>query len=333
MSDWSDRQDMPNIPNRMTTNTLLEATVTLYPAGGTGAPNLATAIWMGTVVENFSVRGEWIKEETRPSGARYPRRHPLVAQYLINLGRVWVDDSTQAEFAPGAVEYVLDVVWVDDDTQNWRRQTFYGVTVGEQGWEARDVESGLVENQGFAAQYFVSARGTGTPPAISADLPLWVQYVSTGETTPLYSYDPATRLFTALTTTVGRAELGYAGGDFALTFAGASAPVMLTRGAALVVNGDLNEGVVQGLPRLEFYAGQRRMFGVTPSALYAFDYAEAAPLTSVPAGGFGFNSGGVLTAVAVPGRITALGLGRIVPLTDESGFSLTTADGVAIEII
>ena len=125
------------------------------------------------------------------------------------------------------------MTWVDEDTQQWHRKTFYGVTISEQDWDARDIESGLMENQQFEAQYFVPDSGsTATPPNISQSLPYWVQYVGTNEVVTLYTYDPASRSFTAQANTNGRAVIGYTNGAFGVQFAADDFPVMATSGPA-----------------------------------------------------------------------------------------------------
>jgi hypothetical protein len=40
----------------------------------------------------------------------------------------------------------------------WHRKTFYGVTIGDQDWDARDIQSGIAEEQQFDARYFIPAN-------------------------------------------------------------------------------------------------------------------------------------------------------------------------------
>jgi hypothetical protein len=309
---------------------LLEATVTLYPAKADGSPQLDAPIWTGAAAERLQARANWLREDTRPSAAKYPRRHPLVAQYKLEIGRVWLLDSVISPngYAPDHRQYVLDVVWVNEDTQQWHRKTFYGVTICDQEWQARDIESGLMEEQTFDAQYFVPSSGDGTVPAINPTLPLWVQYTdASGASLLLYNYDPDTKTFTAQADTGGRATIGYSAGAFGIQFAGDSQPVVATSGTAsqtyrsaaayrsvntyrqmmLIVNGGVFTGVAApaSLPRLDFYYGNQRVFTVTREGVYDLDFTEGSP-DSVPAGGFGITGGGgALVAVALPGSLTA----------------------------
>ncbi|MDE2107413.1 MAG: hypothetical protein KGL39_60010, partial [Patescibacteria group bacterium] len=212
---------------------LLEATVTLYPANADGTPQLASPVWSGAAAERLQARGNWLRQETRPSGRAYPAKHPLVAQYQVDIGRVWVTDDVLAPtgFAADYTRCVLDVTWVNEDTQQWHRKTFYGVTIAGQEWNARDIESGLLEDQSFEAEYFVPDSGVLSSPSvppISGNLPYYVQYTDASGSLLLYSYDPATNLFTAQADTNGRAVVGYTGGVFGIQFAADSQPVVAT---------------------------------------------------------------------------------------------------------
>ena len=314
---------------------LLEATVTLYPANADGTPQLDSPIWAGAAAEQLRAHAAWLREETKPSGAKYPRRHPLVAQHQIEIGRVWLLDSVLGPtgFTADYTGYVLDVTWVNEDTQQWHRKTFYGVTIADQEWSARDIESGLLEEQRFEAQYFTMASGTlaggATIPPVSATLPYTVQYTDATGTLLLYTYDPATKLFTAQADTNGRATIGYTSGAFAIQFSGDSLPVVATSGAPslayrspavyrnantyrqqmLVVNGSVVSGVAPGgaanYPRLDFFYGAQRIATVTRAGVFEVDYDEASMPSVVPAGAFAILCSGSLVALIAPGSLSA----------------------------
>ena len=318
---------------------LLEAEVTLYPANADGTPQLANPVWTGAPAERLTARAAWIKQETRPTGAKHPRHHPLIPQYQIEIGRVWLIDDALAPtgFESDYNQYVLDVVWTDADSGQWHRKTFYGVTISEQGWEARDVESGLMEDQQFDAKYYTASSGgiADTVPDISNALPYYVRYTDPNESVMLYTYDPATKRFTAVNLASLRATIGYEAGSFAIRFApdfnvngnGAFVLVVSTTGSAslayripaiyrnvnsyrqqaLVVNGGIFTGVPnpnQG-PRLDFFYGAQRIATVTRDGVYEVDYEEASMPSEIPDGAFAILCGGSLVALIEAGSLTA----------------------------
>ena len=280
---------------------LLEARVTLYPATTGGAPVLTAPIWTGAPAEKLSVRERWRIKETTPTGARYPRRHPLIPDYEIALGRVWLLPADLTGWSAGWQNYVLDVTWTEEETGQWHRRTFYGVTIGERGLDSRDIESGFTDDQSFAAQYFVPASGAGYPAAIAATLPYLVTHTGTdGVPVLLYTYDPATAQFTAVADTAGRATLGYdAGNNFVAVMAGQrcltclSSPAQRFRaampyrkpasyrsGARGLLAGALQTATVPvpaELPRLDFYQGTLRLATVTASGIYHPQFTQTVP--------------------------------------------------------
>jgi hypothetical protein len=315
---------------------LIEATVTLYPANADGSPQLSAPIWLGAPAENLRGVERWVRRETTPSGAKYRRRHPLVAEYEVSIGRVWAlpEDAPQ-DFAASYGSYVLDVVWVEEETQAWHRKTFYGVTIDSHEWSGKDVETGLIEDQAFQAQYMVTASGaayTQAPP-VAATLPYRVVYTgSDGNSLLLYTYDPTG--FTAQVSNPGDAYATVTASPFAVQFAGDAYPVVAAtttpaltyRNSALYRNADtfeqdallvlLNEANVQGifpgappaadLPRLDFYYGEQKVFSVTRTGLYETDFAEGSVAGSIPAGSYGaYGGSGSLVAVFGRGQVQA----------------------------
>ncbi len=307
---------------------LLEARITLYPADATGAPVLGSPIWSGAAAENLGIKGRWITTETRPSGIRYPRRHPFVPQFEILINRVWVLlTSNLSGFQADHQRYVLDIVWTEEETGDWHRRTFYGVTIQQQDLDAHDIESGFLDGQVFNAEYFVPASGVGTPPAINPSLPYYVIWRGTAGGVLLYSYDADTQQFTAQETTAGRATIGYDDELFEAQFAGDDEPAMRTVNSdsldyqnpteytnpapyrpglkALIVKGGLFERtpLPGDLPRLEFYYGPLRICTLTRTGLFDVRFADASPVDG--AGKFALNGGDDLIATLAASAVEA----------------------------
>jgi hypothetical protein len=301
------------------TLTLLEATVTLYPADGTGAPVVGSPIWTGVAVENLSIKEKWLTTETRPTGALYPRKHPLVQQYAINLGRVWALNAVtglgvqDAQFGFG--KYVLDILWTDEDTQNWKRLTLYNVTISEHNLASRAIDEGFTDDQSFDAESLFEDGGLSgtTPPAISLEVPYTVVYVTAYGSVNLYRYDPATQIFTEAVTgiTSGRATLAYVptdrSGAFNVNFSGPGT-VMHVSSDGVSHAGNLIQGTpnTTKVPRLDFYYGSVRAASITAAGeLFAFQFADGTPTAGT--GKFQIFAGGALAlTMAAPG-VTADG--------------------------
>jgi len=88
---------------------LLEARVTLYTTAADG-------LSLGRPVERAGGgatdgAGTVVVLETRPSGAPYPIKHPLVPQYEISIERVWaLPLNNLPGFSPTNQTYVLEVI-------------------------------------------------------------------------------------------------------------------------------------------------------------------------------------------------------------------------------
>ena len=96
---------------------LIEAKVTLYTVAADGV-SLGSALWSGQVAERLTVREQWVVLETRPAGAPYPIKHPLVPQYEVSIERVWaLPLNNLAGFSPTNQTYVLEVIWTEDGEQ------------------------------------------------------------------------------------------------------------------------------------------------------------------------------------------------------------------------
>ena len=237
---------------------LIEAQVALYSAQADGTPG--AAIWSGQVAERLSVRESWLTVQTRPTGAQYPVNHPLVPTYDISIDRVWaLPLSNLIGFQPTAGNYVLQIVWTQDDEDEnsgtWHRRTFYGVTISSRSFAPQSIESEFVDGQEFAAQYFVADSGSswtspGEVPAPAAA----VYWNGPDGYFPLYNYDPVNGFVLALgAVTAGHATIAQDGSS--ITFAGASGPVMVLAAGGVTV-GQLCDACPTTLPQLVFCMGQ-----------------------------------------------------------------------------
>lgn len=261
--------------------TILEATLTLYLADPSGAPITSNPIWSGVSADYVQISDHWLKAETRPTGAKFPKRHPLVAQYQIDIKRVWaLQLSDLIGFRPVRNNYVLDVVWADQDTSNWHRETFYGVTISERSRGSRELNGyagEFVEDQVFDAQEMVPGFGSGTPPPIDSDLPYTVKYVGLdGTTQNIYTYSPSTQTFTAVGDPTALATLATDSTSFKVTFAGSSAPELeISASGMSATQFRVGAPTSNNVPRVDFYYGTSRVGSVTRwGEVYAQSYYE-----------------------------------------------------------
>lgn len=308
--------------------TLLEATLTLYPADATDQPVLAAPIWTGVAAENLVIRDQWFKLQLRPTGRRFPRNHPLVAQYELSIARIWaLPLSDLAGFNSARGRYVMDLVWREEETGHWHRQTYYGVTISDRTRESREIDREFLDRQVFDAEYYTTATGQGSVPELTTGVPLTVRYVSATENVLLYSYNPTTAAFTAVASTTNRGTLTYTpsdrSGTFDITFSGEEGACVqvladsegTTDAAAFVVG---SPGVAD-LPRLEFYRGANRLGAITRAGIFFAPSFAAGALYELPSQ-FTLYSGGsihaVLSETGFVGKLRAL-----IP-SDVSGLKL-----------
>ena len=259
---------------------LIEAQVTLYQAQADGTPG--QAIWSGQVAEGLQVRERWLVVQTRPTGAPYPVNHPLVPTYEIAIDRVWaLPLSSLIGFQPGTGNYVLQIVWTDEDSGNWHRRTFYGVTISARSFAPHSIETEFVDGQEFAAQYFVADTGSAwtTPGEVPA--PAAVVYWS-GPDAPsgvaLYNYDALNGFVLADGASAsGRATIAADGSS--IIFDGATAPVLATTATGVMV-GELYDSYPTSQPQLVFCFGSQQ-----PLAVVSTTGFWCRLLSDAPAGG------------------------------------------------
>lgn len=286
--------------------TLLEAQITLYatPDGTT----LGNPIWSGQVARGLAVREKWITVETRPSGARNPIQHPLVAQYEINIDRVWaLPLGNLTGFQPTGQTYILDVVWTLDPLSgevaggSWHRRTFYGVTISERSFAPQSIETEFADGQTFLAQYFVAGSGAvGTIPAPVVARPLWVQWVSPADgAMPLYNY--ANGLYTETVAGQAASRATIAADGSSITFAAGSVVALQTTANGVTVP-QLHDTYPQYVPQLQFFQGANLLGVVTPWGVWARTIADG----GVTAGGFGLAYQGTLVGSFTAGLAEAL---------------------------
>jgi len=268
--------------------TLLEATISLYPANADGSPNTGSPIWTGVPAENLIAKERWIKTETRPSGAPYPRKHPLIQQYEISMARVWALQLTNtAGLVMAAGKYVLDVVSVEEETGNWHRETFYNVTISDRSRSSRSIDEGYTDELVFDAEYMAPpSGGLGAIPVITSAIPYVVQWVGADAPggVPLYIYDPVSHNFTEAVAGIsaGRATLAYSpanqSGVFNLAFNGTTVLQVQADGGLALTECFQGAPDLTQLPRLDFYYGNLRLGSVTSAGrLYAAAFDDGAP--------------------------------------------------------
>jgi hypothetical protein len=288
-----------------------EAKLTLYPANVDGSPQLDAPLWSGADAEGLKVRERWINVGTRPTGAPKPRNHPLTPVYEIAIDRVWALPLAELTgFHPDHEEYVLDVVWVEEETLQWHRRTFYGVTITERAFDSREIDTGFTDAQQFDARSMVVDAGEWPVPALSADLPYQVLWIGNTGQTPLYSYNPATQAFTAVGTTAGRATIGYSGSAFRILFE--DYPVAVeTYASGLGAVALLESMPLAGdVPRLDFLYGTRRVASVTPNGLWARAFTDGAT-PAAGAGKFALKFGGAVVATLALEGVEATEFGTL----------------------
>ena len=285
---------------------LLEARVTLYTTAADGL-SLGNALWSGQVAERLTVREQWVVLETRPAGTPYPIKHPLVPQYEVSIDRVWaLPLNNLPGFSPTNQTYVLEVIWTEEDTQQWHRRTFYGVTIASRSFGAQNVESEFVDGQEFAAQYvLVDAGGASYPPQPVIAMPLVVFWSGSDGYYPLYTYDTLSGFLLASgESTTGHATIAMDGSS--ITFFGATGPVLASTAAGATV-GELHDTLPTGVPQLQFFLGTTLLGVVSPAGLWARVIADASSGGPLPAAvGFEFEYAGVPVMVMNPALSTAL---------------------------
>jgi len=259
---------------------LIEAQVTLYAAqtdGTTGG-----VIWCGQVAERLSVRERWLTVQTRPTGAAYPVNHPLVPTYEIAIDRVWaLPLSNLIGFQPGAWNYVLQVVWTDEDSGNWHRRTFYGVTISARSFAPQSIESEFVDGQEFAAQYFVADAGSSWTSPGEVPAPVAAVYWNGPDGyLPMYTFDPAGQVYSLIpgVSNVGRATISTDGSS--ITFdspnlgLASSGPVLATTSDGVTV-GELHDAYPTTQPQLVFCLGGQVLAVVSTAGFWCRVLSDA----------------------------------------------------------
>lgn len=282
-----------------------EAALSLYPAAEDGAPLTSQPIWFGACAQDLRIAENWIGTETRPGGRKYPRRRAHVAQYTIDIGRVFqLQQADPEDFESGAGPYVLDVLWTDEDTGLWHRKTFYGVTPVQRSWGGNAADAATGDDQSWAAEYVVNESGTATPPAITPTVPLRVVWVGSDGRFDLYTHDATSGLFTIASSgiTTGRATLVHTpsdmSGKFEVVFSSGSTVALRVTAAQVLEVGELVVGVPTqaDMPYIEFVSGNARVAAVTLSKkLFVFSVDEVTALATASSGQFQIQANSALS--------------------------------------
>ena len=247
---------------------LLECVLTLYPQNADGTPNLDMPVWSGVPAQNLRVADRWIKVETKPTGAPYPIKHPLIPQFEISIARVWaLYEENLNGVVPDQGTYVLDIVWTEEQSGQWHRETFYGVTISDRDRASRNEEQGFTEELVFDAQYYVLDSGQDAVLPLSGTLPMRVVFVDGGSSIPIYNYNPLNQTFTetnsGLSASFATLTNNPPGTDppFEIIFASAEFPVLWLDGTGATRTFNLVSGVPlsSSTSRLDFYIGPTRV--------------------------------------------------------------------------
>lgn len=250
---------------------LLECVLTLYPQNADGTANLDAPIWSGIPAQNLRVADRWIKIETKPTGAPYPIKHPLVPQFEISIERVWALYVENLDgVVPDQSTCVLDIVWTEELSGQWHRETFYGVTISDRNRASRNEEQGFTEGLTFDAQYYVLDSGQGSAPSIAGTLPMQVVYVDGGTSIPIYNYNPDNQAFTETQSGLASSLASLAAGNgrpFEIVFATEQYPVLWLDESGTVWTFNLTSGapLASATPRLDFYIGPTRVASLDAS--------------------------------------------------------------------
>jgi hypothetical protein len=309
---------------------LLEVSLTLYNTDSLGHPQTGSPIWTGAPAERLVVNERWLGQETRATGSNFPKKHPLVSQYEISIGRVWLLQTTdRVGFITDHRRYVLDVVWIEEETRDWHRATFFGVTMRERRLSSREIDTGHEDELELDAEAVAVDGGTGTPGPVPTELPYTVVYRTEQERTPLYSYNQTTKAFTLMAAGLdtGRATVSYnppdQSGTFEIKFAGDAAPTfrLLTDGTFEV--GELSEARLpdaSDMPRLEFVQGSVRLGAVSQSGIFFGKSFEEQGATEGP-GRFLLVANSATQATLEQSRVASKNFKAFVP-TQVSGLKL-----------
>jgi len=297
--------------------TILEATVSLYPANEAGQPITTLPVWIGACVEKIEMRAPWKVATTFPTGRDFPKKHPLFQEHTLTLERIqFTPLPGMQSFLPTNGRFVLEILWSEEgNSLRWKKRTYFGVTISADDFESQSLDSTaghMIEKQVFDAEYYGEQSGTGTPPATVLTNALYVNWVGNDATLRLYEYDTTTQLFTESSAgiTTNRATLAYTGGFaglFEVNFTGFSPARWRCFTQFARVNLAYREQVppVSAVPRVEFWINRRRVASVSASGYFwANTIREETPVSS-PLTQFEIYSQSVITA-AISGPKTAL---------------------------
>lgn len=150
--------------------TVFECRVTCFAEG-----NFGSAVELGPcppnsyrITQRFEVRSVTATGSRVVRNLAIPRGFLLQFQRAYLLGRV-AGNAPFTEASVGSGRYVLDLVWVHEETLDWLRKTFRGVTVGGDRELAGTAEGPMEDAQVFLAESLtVSSGKNGPPSALSA---------------------------------------------------------------------------------------------------------------------------------------------------------------------
>lgn len=298
--------------------TLHEATLTFHDTKADGAPIVGSTLspqflWTGLLENRVRITEAWKVFTVRPTGSRFQKYRPLGRTWALAIDKPWgLPYPEMTDWEATRKPMVLDIVWRDEQTRDWHRNTFYNVTVRERVRDG-EVEPAFAESQLFDAEYRIVSQGLAgiEVPLLPDTLPLFVEHVDEdGVVTLLYTYDPTAKSFSEVATGIatGKATIVETAGDLSVTFDGDEAPTLLVEAAGATLPG-VTVGVPDrdDLPRLDFRVGGVRVASLSRASLYTTNLvSDAAPASGSDR--FELRGGGVVRAALAKTGFTSNGV-------------------------
>jgi len=293
--------------------TIRDAEFALYFADKTGMRAGDEAFATGSV-ESLEIELSYQEQRSDVHGRPYGRTRHVDESHAITFGHIWsLKKSTGKTFYPARdQQYILVLRWYDQLT--WHKRTYFAVT--SSGEKLAHSQESYLQDVPFTAKWCARREGLGEPPSLLPETSGVVSYVSEFESLELYSYDPATHVFSPMDSSLlaGRATIIEAAGALEVAFDGVpalhieagilSAKDFTALGGTFLVGATL-------FPRLEFRYGP--MLHGSLSAAGELAVADLVEQDTAPAweNHFEFRIGGIWQASIGQGGLAALEISEL----------------------